>query len=136
MPWINEVEMAKSIDDLLTSQSSTRRVYPNFDTLDARKEAHLEEQNSQKEDWVLRGIQIAKMIYEYFQVTGTHEYILDFSHLMSVTLRGDDVQGCDTRWDEVLLSTEEVPSQSSGSFPIHSLQVASYVSSSSFPCPD
>ena len=29
---------------------------------------------------------------------------------MSVSLRGDVVQGFDTRWDEVLLSTEDVPS--------------------------
>ena len=50
------------------------------------------------------------MNYEYFWVTGTHETILDFSGLMGVALRGDDVLGFDTRWDVVLLSTHEVPS--------------------------
>ena len=44
------------------------------------------------------------MIYEHFRVTGTNESILDFSDLVSVTLRGDDVQGFDTKWDEALLS--------------------------------
>ena len=32
------------------------------------------------------------MIFEYFRVTGTHEFILDVSDLMNVTFRGDDVQ--------------------------------------------
>ena len=50
------------------------------------------------------------MIYGYFQVTGTHKILLDFSDLMGVTLRGDDVLGFDTRWDEVLLSTHEAQS--------------------------
>ena len=50
------------------------------------------------------------MIYESFWVTGTHVSILDFLDLMRVTSRGDDVLGFDTRWDEVLLSTEDVPS--------------------------
>ena len=35
------------------------------------------------------------MICEHFRGTGTNESILDFSDLMSVTLRADDVQGFD-----------------------------------------
>ena len=42
-------------------------------------------------------------------MTGTHESILDFTDLMSVTLRGVDVQRFDARWDEVLLSIKETP---------------------------
>ena len=52
------------------------------------------------------------MVHEYFWVTGTHETILHFSDLVSVTLHGDDVQYFDTRWDEVLLSAQDVPSDS------------------------
>ena len=52
------------------------------------------------------------MVREYFWVTGTHETILHFSDLVSVTLHGDDVQHFDTRWDEVLLSAQDVPSDS------------------------
>ena len=48
------------------------------------------------------------MIHQHFQATGTLETVLDVSGLMSVTLRGDDVQGFDTRWDGVLLLTEDV----------------------------
>ena len=49
------------------------------------------------------------MIYAYVGVRGTHESILEFSDLMGVALRGDDVQGFDTRWDEVLSSIKELP---------------------------
>ena len=41
-------------------------------------------------------------------MTGTDKSILDFIELMGVTLRGDDVQGFDTRWCEVLLSIKEM----------------------------
>ena len=44
------------------------------------------------------------MIYEHFRVTNTNESILKFSDLMSVTLRGEDVQGFDTK-----VGHEEVP---------------------------
>ena len=52
------------------------------------------------------------MIYEYFRATGTHETLVDVSDLMGVTLRGNDVLGFDTKWDEVLLSVHEMPSDS------------------------
>ena len=47
------------------------------------------------------------MIFEYFRITGTNESILEFSDVMSMTLRGDDVQGIDTKSDEVHLSLKE-----------------------------
>ena len=67
MQWIKEVETAKSIDDLMTSQSSTgRRDFPDYDMLDAtiasalkrlldkhvhfRKRVSVEEQRAQKYD--------------------------------------------------------------------------------------
>ena len=36
--------------------------------------------------------------------------VLDFSDLFSITLHGDDIQDFDARWDQVLLSTSQVPS--------------------------
>ena len=41
---------------------------------------------------------IAFMIYDYIRVTGTDESILDFCDLVGVSLRGDNVQGFDTKW--------------------------------------
>ena len=50
------------------------------------------------------------MIYDYFRVTGAHDTVLDYADLFSVTLRDDNVQEFDTRWDEVLLSMSKIPS--------------------------
>ena len=47
------------------------------------------------------------MIYDYFRVTGAHDTVLDYADLF--TLRNDDVQECDTRWDEILLSMSKNP---------------------------
>ena len=74
-----------------------------------QKRVHLEEK-AQKDDRFLRCRQIAYMIYEHLGVTGTHEAFLDFSDLSNLSLRGDDVRGFDTRWDEILLSVRQVPS--------------------------
>ena len=61
------------------------------------------------EDGFLRRRQIAFMIYEYFRVTGAHEAVLDYSDVFRITLLDDGVQDFDTRWDEVLLSISQVP---------------------------
>ena len=70
-----------------------------------RKKVSVEEQK----DRFLRGRQIAFMIYEYFQVTSTHEAILDYSDLFGIALQGDDIQNSDLRWDEVSVSISHVP---------------------------
>ena len=92
MQWIKEVDTAKSIDDLMTSQSITgRKDFPEYDMLDAmiasalkrlldnhvhiRKRASVEEQRAQKYDRFLRGRQIAYMIYEHFPATGAYEAV-------------------------------------------------------------
>ena len=36
MPWIRDIRLAHSFGDLQTSQSITRRIYPHFETLDAK----------------------------------------------------------------------------------------------------
>ena len=50
------------------------------------------------------------MIYDYSRVTGAHDTVLDYADLFSVTLRDDNIQEFDTRWDEVLLSMSKIPS--------------------------
>ena len=50
------------------------------------------------------------MIYDYSRVTGAHDTVLDYADLFSVTLRNDNIQEFDTRWDEVLLSMSKIPS--------------------------
>ena len=51
------------------------------------------------------------MIYNYFRVTGAHGTVLDHADVFSVTPHDDDVQECDTRWDEVLPTMSNIPSE-------------------------
>ena len=120
MLWIKEVEMADSVDDLTSSRSIQGFSHlPNFEMLDARiasalnkivqhsyfkPKVSLEEQKAQKEDRFRLGRRIAQMIYDYFRVTGAHDTVLDYADLFSVTLRNDDIQEFDTRWDGIPLS--------------------------------
>ena len=122
--WIKEVEMVDSLDELKPSRSIAGQNFPNFEMLDARiasalnkiiknspfnKKVSLEELKTQKEDRFLRRRQIAFMIYDYFRVTSAHDTVLDYADLFSVTLRNDNVQEFDTRWDEILLSMTKIP---------------------------
>ena len=123
--WIKEVEMVDSMEELKSSRSAAGNYFPNFEMLDAKiasalnkiiqnshfkKKVSLEEQKAQKEDPFQRGRQIAFMIYDYFRVTGAHDTVLDYADLLSITLRNDDVQEFDTRWDETFLSMTKIPS--------------------------
>ena len=119
------MEMVDSVDDLTSSRSIQGCThFPNFEMLDARiasalnkiiqnsnfkKEVILKEQKAQKEDRFLRGRQIAHMICDYLRVTGAHDTVLDYADLFTITLRNDDVQQLDTRWDEFLLSMTKIP---------------------------
>ena len=49
------------------------------------------------------------MIYDYFRVTGAHDTVLDYAELFPVTIRNDDVQEYETRWDDILLSITKIP---------------------------
>ena len=122
MLWIKEVEMVDLLVELKSSRSTAGKKFPNFEMLDAmiasalkniiqnshfKAKVSLEEPSAQKEDRFLRRRQIAFMIYDYFRVTGAHGTVLDYA--FCVTLRDDNVQEFDTRWDEVLLSMSKIP---------------------------
>ena len=122
---IKEVEMVDSVDESKSSRSFAGKNFPCVELLDARivsalnkiiqnshfkKKVSLEEQKAHKEDRFLRARQIAYMIYDYFRVTGAHDTVLDFGYSFSITLRNDNVQDFDTRWDEILLSMNKIPS--------------------------
>ena len=70
----------------------------------------LEEQKAQKEGRFLRGRQITFMIYDHFRVNGALDTVLAYVDLFSSTLRNDNVQEFDTRWDQILLSMTKIPS--------------------------
>ena len=90
MLWIKEVELVDSVDDLKSSSSLRGIQMPKVEVLDARiasalnkiihntqfkRKVSLEEQEAQKQYRVLRGRQIAYLIYEYFRVTGIFTYL-------------------------------------------------------------
>ena len=123
MSWIKEVEMVDSVN-VQKKRSIKGTEFPNLEILDARiasslneinqnsyfkKKVSQEEQKAQKEDLFLRGRQMAFMIYDYFRVTGAHGAVLDYADLFSITLRSDDVQEFDTKWDEILSSMTKIP---------------------------
>ena len=125
MLWIKEVEMVESVDDLKSPRSIRGTHGPNFDLLDARiasalnkttqnarfkKKVSLEEMKAQKEDRFLRGRQIAYLIYEYFRVTGADDSVEKYADLFTVVLRNDDIQEFDSKWNGILLSMTQIPS--------------------------
>ena len=86
------MQIAKSVDDLVTSQSIEGREFPDFEMLDAkiasalkriitnqyfRRRINVEEQTAQKYDRFLRGRQIVSLIYDHFRATGAHDAALD-----------------------------------------------------------
>ena len=97
---------------------------PDFEVLDAKiasalnriihntrfkKKVSLEEQKAQKEDRSLRGRQIACLIYEYFWVPGANDSVENYADLFTISLRNDDIQEFDSKWDGILLSMTKIP---------------------------
>ena len=124
MQWIKEVVMVDSVDDLKSSSSIRGISMPNFEVLDTRiasalnkiihnshfkRRISLEEQKAQKQDRFLRGRQIAHLIYEYFRVTGAHDSAENYADLFTISLRNDDIQEFDSKWDGILLSMTKIP---------------------------
>ena len=50
------------------------------------------------------------MIYEYFRVTGANDSVENYPDLCTVVLRNDDIQEFDSKWDEILFSMTQIPS--------------------------
>ena len=65
---------------------------------------------AQKQDRFLRGKQIAYLIYEYFRVTGANGSVENNADLFTISLRNDDIQEFDSKWDGILLSMTKIPS--------------------------
>ena len=112
MLWIEEVDMVDSVDDLTSSHSIQGYAhFPNFEMLVAsalnkiiqnsyfKNKVSLEEHKAQKEDRFLHGRQIVYMICDCFRVTGAHDSVENYADLFKSTLRNDDIQEFDSKWD-------------------------------------
>ena len=108
MQWIKEVELVDSVDDLRSSRS-IRGTYAKIASALNRiiqntrfkKKVSLEEMKAQKEDRFLRGRQIAYLLDEYFRVTGANDSVENYADLFTISLRNDDIQEFDTKWDGI-----------------------------------
>ena len=124
MQWIKEVEMVDLVDDLKSSCSVRGIQKPKFEVLDARiasavnkiihnshfkRRISLEEQKAQKQDRFLCGRQIDYLIYEYIRVTGIHDSVEHCADLFTISLRNDDIQEFDSKWDEFQSMTKIPP---------------------------
>ena len=49
------------------------------------------------------------MIYNYFRVTGIHDSVENYADLFTISLRNDDIQEFDSKWDGILLSVTKIP---------------------------
>ena len=49
------------------------------------------------------------MIYEYFLFTGANDSVENYADLFTTSLRNDDIQEFDSKWDENLLSMTKIP---------------------------
>ena len=127
MHWIEEVRMAKSIDELATSRSILERTdIPDQDMLDAmvasalkscstrrftsEKRVSVEEQRAQKYD---RFLQVRQNCLHDLQSFSCNQILWSStrdSDLFSIRLQNDDVQDFYVRWDQALLSASDMPS--------------------------
>ena len=48
------------------------------------------------------------MIYEYFWVTGAHDSVENYTDLFTISLRNDDIQEFDSKWDGILMSMTKI----------------------------
>ena len=118
------MELVDSVDELRSSSSIRGMSMPNFEVLDARiasalnkiihnshfkRRVSLEEQKAQKQVVFLRGRQIAYLIYDQFRVTGTQDSVENYADLFTISLRNDDIQEFDSKWDGILLSMTKIP---------------------------
>ena len=62
-----------------------------------------------KVDCFLRGRQITYLIYDYFRVTGANDSVENYADLSAISLRNDDFQEFDSKWDGILLSMTKIP---------------------------
>ena len=74
------------------------------------RKVSLEDMKAHTEDRFLRGRQNAYLTYEYFQVIGVNDSVEKYADLFAVVLRNHNFQEFDAKWDDILLSITQIPS--------------------------
>ena len=117
------MELVESVDELRSSSSIRGISMPNFEVLDARiasalnkiihnshfkRRISLEEQKAQKQDRFLRDRQTAYLIYDYFWDFGSHVSVENYADLFTISLRKDDIEEFNSKWDGIILSMTKI----------------------------
>ena len=125
MLWIPEVEMVDSVDEWKSSRSIAGNNFPTFEMLDAKIAFFWIRSSTNpisRRRSVSRNRKPRKMIGFHEEdssfswsttilwVIGAHDTVLDFADSFSITLRNDNVQEFETRWDDILESLTKIPS--------------------------
>ena len=128
MLWIKEVEMVDSVDDLKSSCSVRGTPGPDFELVDARTASALNKiiqntrfkkkgqsggnESSQRRPFPSRKTDplLDLRILPGHWVTGANDSVENYADLFTVVLRNDDIQESVSKWDEILLSMTQIPS--------------------------
>ena len=122
MQWIKEVVFVESVDEKRTSSSIRGISMPNFEVFELRiasalnkiihnshnkKRISLEEQKAQKQDSFLDRLLTWSTITS--GSLGANDSVENFADLFTISLRNDDIQEFDSKWDGLLLSMTKIP---------------------------
>ena len=124
MLWVGEVEDAESIEELITSATTTGDPVLDFENLDiniasglkkmllagnCKKQVTTAEGKAQSEKISLTVREIAWMIYDFINIRGDNETILDCGNVKIKNATTERQCSSDTKWDEVLSSVTDRP---------------------------
>ena len=60
---------------------------------------------------MLTGSQIAFLMFQHFQINDMESSMLEFTDLLALELKGDNLRAFDTEWDDTILGMKEVPDE-------------------------
>ena len=114
--WITEIEEALSVEDLQISGSG-------WETLDAKiaaglakiisgefqRQIQMMEEEAALQKKMIKGRQIAFLIYHHFKISATEGSILEFEDLLAVELKGDNLRAFLNDWESTLLGLKKRP---------------------------
>ena len=127
MLWIKEVEMVESVDDLKSSRSMKGTHGPDFEVLDAkiasalsriihdtrfkRRIVSLEEQKVPERgpfpSWKTDRLPDLRFLPGHWSQRFLSK---NYADLFTISLRNDDIQEFDSKWNGILLSMTKIPS--------------------------
>ena len=116
----------KKVDQLRSSVYQGDGHHVDFETLDTKVAAGLmkimhgdfkkrvtmrDEQYQVVHKQMLAGRQIAFLMFQHFQINDMEHSMLEFTDLLALELKGDNLRAFDTEWDNTLLGMKEVPDE-------------------------